>query len=116
MNITRHARRLAAIVAIAASALLALVTAAPVMAATASVPHYGQPVAPLAPVQVVTASTVSSLPEHWWLHACQRGVGDRLAAWWRLAWMRAGAGREAETDIAGRASRERGEQVGQPGT
>jgi hypothetical protein len=56
MNITRYARRLAAIVAIAASALLALVTAAPVMAATASVPHYGQPVAPPAPVQIVTAA------------------------------------------------------------
>jgi hypothetical protein len=52
MNITRHTRRLAAIVAIAASALLALATAAPAMAATASVPHYGQPVAP--PAQVYT--------------------------------------------------------------
>jgi hypothetical protein len=52
MNITR---RLAAIVAVAVSALLALATAAPVMAATRSVPHYGQPVAPPAQVRIVTA-------------------------------------------------------------
>jgi len=56
MNITRHTRRPAAIVAIATSALLALATAAPAMAATASVPHYGQPVAPPAQVQIVTAA------------------------------------------------------------
>jgi hypothetical protein len=54
MNITRHIRRLAAIAAIAASALLALATAAPAMAATASDPHYGQPVAP--PAQVLTVT------------------------------------------------------------
>lgn len=55
MNITRHTRRLAAIVAIAAAALLALAIAAPAMAATASVPHYGQPVAPPAQVHIVAA-------------------------------------------------------------
>ena len=55
MNITRHTRRLAAIVAIAAAALLAIATAAPAMAATASVPHYGQPVAPPAQVHIVAA-------------------------------------------------------------
>ena len=56
MNITRHTRRLAAIVAIAASVLLALAAAAPAMAVTASVPHYGQPVAPPAQVYAVTAA------------------------------------------------------------
>ena len=60
MNITRHIHRLAAVVAIAASAL-ALAMAAPAMAATASVPHYRQPVAPPAQVLVHTV-TAGGMP------------------------------------------------------
>ena len=64
MNPIRQIRHLAGVLAAGVFALLALATASPAMAATASVPHYGPPASgtPAPPVVVTHTVVVGGMP------------------------------------------------------